>query len=87
MNEPVDESSRRVEQATVDLEDLRQLLQAGEGQLAPAELRAALEAYWHQHRPVLVALAAALGEQLRLQTLEALTQWRTELAKSRPSRR
>ncbi|GAA1122487.1 hypothetical protein GCM10009630_20390 [Kribbella jejuensis] len=81
MTEPVDESTRRVEQAAADLAELRrQLLRAGEGQLAPAELRASLEAYWHTHRPVLVALATALGEQLRLQTLEALTQWRDQPA-------
>jgi hypothetical protein len=87
-HEPVDESARQIEQATADLDNLRQLLvRAGEGQIDPAELREALEAYWQTNRPVLVALAAALGEQLRVQTLQALCQWRAELARSLSSRR
>jgi len=85
---PVDESAQRVERATADLEDLRQLLErAREGQIDPGELRMSLETYWRAHRPVLVALAAALGEQLRGQALQALYQWRAELARSQPPRR
>jgi hypothetical protein len=86
--EPVEESAQRVERATADLEDLRRLLAgAGEGEIDPAELRMFLENYWRTHRPVLVALAAALGEQLRGQALQALYQWRAELARAQPPRR
>lgn len=87
LHEPLDESAKRVERATADLEDVRQLLvRAGEGQIDPAELRMSLEAYWCAHRPVPVALAAALGEQVRGQALRALFQWRAELARSQPPR-
>lgn len=86
--EPVDESAQRVERATADLEDLRQLLErVGGGEIDPTEVRVALEAYWDAHRPVLVAIAAALGEQLRVQALQALYQWRAELGRSLPPRR
>ena len=85
--EPVDESAQRVERATADLGDLhRQLIRAGEGEIDTAELRASAEAYWRVHRPVLVALAAALGEQLRAQALQALYQWQRELGRSLPPR-
>ena len=63
------------------------LERAREGQIDPGELRMSLETYWRAHRPVLVALAAALGEQLRGQALQALYQWRAELARSQPPRR
>jgi len=86
--EPVDESAQRVERATADLEDLRELLvRAGEGHVGPTELRASLETYWREHRPVLAAVATALAEQLRVQTLQALYQWRADLARSQPPRR
>ncbi|MEV4266629.1 hypothetical protein [Kribbella sp. NPDC049584] len=82
-----DESAQWVERATADLDDLhRQLIRAGEGQIDTAELRASAEAYWRAHRPVLVALAAALAEQLRAQALQALYQWQRELARSMPPR-
>ena len=87
MNGRVDDSAQRIERATADLEGLRQLLvRAGEGEIDAAELRSSLEAYWTAHRPVLVALAAGLGEQLRVQTLQALYQWRAELNRSAPRR-
>lgn len=83
MDEPTDESGRQVEQATAELQNLRQLLmRAGEGQIDPTELRAALAAYWRANRPVLVALTAAVGEQLRAQALRALYEWRAELART-----
>jgi hypothetical protein len=85
---PVDESALRVERAIADLEDLRQLLvRAGDGQIDPADLRVSLEAYWRAHRPVLVALTTAVGEQVRAQALQALYRWQTELARSIPPRR
>jgi hypothetical protein len=85
---PTDESTRRVEQATAGLEDLRHLLiRAGEGHLDATDLRPSVEAYWRAHRPVFVALATALGEELRAQTLQALYQWRAELSRSLPPRR
>jgi hypothetical protein len=88
VNGPVDDSAQRIERATTDLEDLRRLLvRAGEGEIDPAELRSALEAYWSGNRPVLVAMAAWLGEQLRVQTLQALYQWRAELTRSASPRR
>jgi hypothetical protein len=85
--ERADESTQWVERATADLDDLhRQLVRAGEGHIDPTELRASAEAYWRAHRPVLVALAAELGEQLRAQALQALYQWRRELGQSLPPR-
>ena len=76
------ESEQRVQQATAELENLRQrLLRAGEGESDPAEVRAALAQYWHAHGPILVAVAAAVGEQVRAQALEALYQWRAEVAR------
>jgi hypothetical protein len=82
-----DESAQWVERATADLDDLhRQLIRAGEGQIDLTELRASADAYWRVHRPVLVAVAAALGEQLRAQALQALYQWQRELVRSLPPR-
>jgi hypothetical protein len=83
-----EEPGQLAEQAIAGLEDLRQvLLQVGRCEGDPAELRDTALAYWHGHRPVLTALASALGEQLRLQTLQALYEWRASLDRSQPSHR
>jgi hypothetical protein len=82
------ESEQRLQQATAELENLRQrLLRAGAGESDPAEVRAALAQYWHAHGPVLVAVATAVGEQVRAQALEALYQWRAEVARATRVRR
>ncbi|HEY4571517.1 MAG TPA: hypothetical protein VIH10_18735 [Kribbella sp.] len=77
-----------VERATTDLEHLRQLvLAAGREHVDPAELQAALLAYWRTNQPVLAALAAGVGEQLRLQALQALYEWRANLDRALRSQR
>jgi len=73
-------TTQSVEQALADLQRLRELLtRAGSGQVDQSELREALSAYWRGNKPVLTMLAAAVGEQLRRQTLQALYEWRANL--------
>ncbi|MEU4197787.1 hypothetical protein AB0E69_38230 [Kribbella sp. NPDC026611] len=73
-----------IERAVGDLEHLREVLQAAG---PPDELREALQSYWRTNRRVLTALAAAVGEQLRAQALQALYEWRTNLDDTLPSHR
>jgi hypothetical protein len=72
-----------VEAATSDLEQLKQLLlRASLGEVAADDLRDSLRSYWRTHRTVLSAAAASLGEQIRLQVLQKLYEWRAQLAQS-----
>lgn len=74
-------SQRQLSSATEALEELRDLLvDAGRGDVDPAELRTAIESYWVHHQDTLRNAASALAEQVRLQTLQELYRWRAQLA-------
>jgi ribosome recycling factor len=74
--------------ATEDLDDLRRLLiQASQGAAEPAQVGAAVRAYWRDHSDTLRATAAAVTEQVRTQTLEELYKWRDQLARQLDAQR
>jgi hypothetical protein len=71
-----------VEAAIDDLAVLRQrLLSASRGDVAAAEVRDSLRSYWSSHESVLTASVAAVGEQVRLQVLQRLYDWRAQLTR------
>lgn len=88
-DEAASTSQRQPPSATQALENLHGLLvDAGQGNADPAELRAAIESFWDDHRNELMTAASTLTEQVRLQTLQELYKWRAQLAtqtKQQPS--
>jgi len=76
------QSEASIEAAIRDLAQLRQqLLRASRGDVAAAEVRDSLRGYWSSHRSVLTAAVAAVGEQVRLQVLQQLYDWRSQLTR------
>ena len=72
--------------ATEALESLRQLLlRAGAQDAGPAEISAALAAFWREHGETLRATARMVAEMVRLQLLDQLYKWRDELSRQLPS--
>jgi len=79
--EAAEPSSPDAPSATRALEELHGLLvDAGRGRAQPAEVRAAVESFWGDHRDTLLTAASTLTEQVRLQTLQELYRWRAQLA-------
>lgn len=73
-------SAEQLQQATADLEGLRDLFErAGRGDVSTGAVTDALQRYWHEHGPVLRATARALSEQVRAQALAELHEWRAQL--------
>jgi hypothetical protein len=70
-----------LEAATSDLERVREVLQsAARGQTGGTEVKEALQGYLDEHGQAIRAAASAVGEEVRLQALEQLYQWRAQLA-------
>ena len=70
--------------AAEELGRLRDLLQrAGRGQVDPRQVQRAVHDFMHDHGDALSLAATSVGEQVRLQVLAQLYQWRTQLAQQR----
>src|SRR6186997_2279192 len=73
--------------AGADLLRFAGLLQgAGRADADRAEIMRSLENYWRDHEPALRAGAAALSEEVRLQSIARLVKWQEQLAAQRELR-
>jgi hypothetical protein len=79
--DPTQTSHRQAESATEALEELHHLLvAAGEGNVEPREVGAAVKVFWSNHGDMLRTAVSAVTEQVRLQALQELYKWRDQLA-------